>query len=295
VSRGYARLVMTTCPSCGAPAEAEDRFCARCGTLLGAEVPADPPQSRFCTNCGGPLEEEDRFCGRCGAPVRTTGYVEAEAEVPAVPDDQDFFADWNMVFAEEPPPPTQGAVTEAIPRPASAEAETVSADVDPSDTAVLPPAPTTPPFPTPPEQPRRPAPQGFPWGASVALIGAIAVIVSAVLPWARDGGLPKDIAARTLIDPNSAPSGINLGVVLLVVGTIAALAALLTMVVPWLGFLRRLAGLAALAVPGLFLFRTWEPQLAGGVRTFLDLLQPGVIAAGSGAVVQIVAGKWFRR
>jgi hypothetical protein len=220
--------------------------------------------------------------------------VEAETEVPAAPDDQDFFADWNMVFAEEPPPPTQAAVTEAIPRPASAEADPVSADVDPSDTAVLPPAPTTPPFPTSPVQPRRPAPRGFPWGASVALLGAIAVIVSAVLPWVR-GGLPRDIAARTLIDPNGAPSGINLGVVLLVVGTIGALAALLTMVVPWLGFLRRLAGLAALAVPGLFLFRTWEPQLAGGVRAFLDLLQPGVVAAGSGAMVQIVAGKWFRR
>jgi hypothetical protein len=206
-----------------------------------------------------------------------------------VPDEQDFFADWNMVFAEEPPPPAHAAVTEAIPLPQPA------VEAGASETAVLPQVPASRPLPMYPERPSRPAPQGFPLGASVALLGAVAVVVSAILPWAGDGqGLPRDIPARVLIDPTGPVSGINLGVVLLVAGTIGALAALLTMVVPWLGVLRRLVGLATLAVPALFLFRAWEP-LAGGLGAFPDLLEPGVVAAAAGGLVQIVAGKWFRR
>lgn len=282
---------MTTCPSCGSPAEAEDRFCGTCGTRLGTEAPAEVSASRFCTNCGGQLEDTDRFCGRCGAPVRTAIAEGEPATADAVnDDDRDFFADWNLMFAEEPPPTPEAAVTEAIPRPRTPATGA-------SETAILPEAPTEPPPAPAPAPPRlgRPSPRGFPWGATAALAGAVAVIVSAILPWVRTGAgeLPRDIPARTLLDPNGPGSGLNLGVVLLVVGTVGALVALFTMVVPWLGFLRRLAGLATLAIPVLFVVRVW--QVGTGLGDLGALLGAGVYAAGAGALAQIVAGKWFRR
>ncbi len=271
---------MTACPSCGTPVEAEDRFCGSCGVLLGSEVPAPVEASRFCTRCGGPLEADDRFCGRCGAPARqTTGEEE--------PADKDFFADWNIVFAEEPPPSPRDAVTEAVPRPAQPDA---------SDTSVLPTAPEPEQEAAPgrpPRERRHPPPRGFPWGASVALLGAVAVIVSAVLPWTAAGrGLPREIPARQLIDAQGAATGVNLGIVLLVVGAVGAMVALLTMVLPWLGFLRRLVGLLTLAIPVLFVLRTLEPP--AGLGDLIDVLGVGVYAAAAGAVTQIAAGMWRR-
>jgi hypothetical protein len=270
---------MTTCPSCGSPVEADDRFCGACGTTLGAEPAEVVPAPRFCTHCGGPLEDQDRFCGRCGAPVREASpAVESEA-------DEDFFADWNVVFAEEPSPVRQEAITEAVPRPPVVEG---------TDTAVLPTAaredrgPETPPEP-PPRSRRHPPPRGFPWGASLALAGAVAVVVSAILPWTAEGGLPREIPARSLIELRGG-AGVNLGFVLLVAGTVGALVALLTMLLPWLGFLRRLAGLLTLALPVLYVLRTLDP--GAGLGDLAQVLGAGVYAAGAGAVAQVVAGKW---
>ena len=277
--RGYARQVMTACPSCGSPVEAEDRFCGACGATLEAEPAEVVPTPRFCTRCGGPIDDEDRFCGRCGAPVRADGPA-GEAEE----DEEDFFADWNLVFAEEPPPAPQGAITEAIPRPPTAGA---------TDTSVLPVAPRTEPEARPegpPPPPRRhPPPRGFPWGATLALVGAVAVVVSAILPWTGAGALPREIPARSLVDAGET-GGVNLGFVLLVMGTIGALVALLTMLLPWLGFLRRLAGILTLAIPVLFVLRALDPLAGPG--DLIEVLGAGVYTAGAGAIAQVVAGKW---
>jgi hypothetical protein len=267
---------MTACPSCGSPVEAADRFCGACGTTLEAE-PAEVPAPRFCTRCGGPLDDEDRFCGRCGAPAR------ADAAAQPEEDEEDFFADWNLVFAEEPSPGPQEAVTEAVPRPPTAGV---------SDTSVLPIAPraeaeTKPERPPPPPR-RHPPPRGFPWGATVALAGAVAVVVSAILPWTGEGALPKEIPARSLIADGA--GGVNLGFILLVAGTIGALVALLTMLLPWLGFLRRLAGILTLAIPVLFVLRALDPP--AGLGDLIEVLGAGVYAAGAGAIAQVVAGKW---
>lgn len=282
LGRGYARLVMTACPSCGSPVEADDRFCGNCGTTLGAEATEVTPAPRFCTRCGGPLEDRDMFCGRCGAPVRSSSAGAAAADPEA---DEDFFADWNVVFAEEPTPVPQEAITEAVPRPPVSEgtATSVIPTVGREDRE-----PKTPPE-RPPRTPRHPPPRGFPWGASLALAGAVAVVVSAIVPWTAGGALPREIPARSLIELQGG-AGVNLGFVLLVAGTIGALVALLTMVLPWLGSLRRLVGVLTLALPVLFVLRTLDPGV--GFGDLAEVLGAGVYAAGGGAIAQVVAGKW---
>lgn len=279
MGRGYARHVMTACPSCGSPIDADDRFCGACGTDLSARP--DVAASRFCTTCGGPLQEADRFCGRCGASVR--GVTAPSGSESAPEEEEDFFADWNLVFAEEPS--RQEAITESVPRPQEAPAAERS-----SDTEVIQVAPTAPqaaPQPEPPRTPRHPPPRGFPWGASIALAGAVAVVVSAILPWRPSGALPREIAARSLI--GSGNGGVNLGVILLIAGTVGALVALLTMLLPWLGFLRRFAGILTLAVPVLFVLRVLDP--AAGLGDLPRALGAGVYAAAGGALAQILAGK----
>jgi hypothetical protein len=50
-----------TCSKCGTPAQAGDRFCAKCGSSLA--------QPHTCGQCGTALKAGDRFCGKCGARV----------------------------------------------------------------------------------------------------------------------------------------------------------------------------------------------------------------------------------
>jgi class 3 adenylate cyclase len=57
------------CPSCGADAPENQRFCGDCGTAL----------ARACPSCGAPAGPAQRFCGECG-----TALGEASAPV-AVP------------------------------------------------------------------------------------------------------------------------------------------------------------------------------------------------------------------
>jgi hypothetical protein len=77
---------------------------------------------------------------------------------------------------------------------------------------------------------------------------------------------------------------------------LGALVALLTMVLSALKFLRRLIGLATLAIPGLFVFRVVQAAMAAGLLDrILSVLGVGVYVAAAGAFTQMVAGRWFRR
>lgn len=190
-------------------------------------------------------------------------------------------------------PPADEAPTESIPR---------AARVD--DTAVLP-QPVDAPVqqvpggrPAAREAPPRPA-RTFPVGATLALLGALAVLFSALLQWAPDAdravgaGFPRDIAFRRLLDVDPIAPTVSLGLVLLVAGIAGALVALLTMVVPALKFLRRLVGLASLALPVLFAFPV-VPAFTD-IGRLPELLGVGVYVAAAGGLVQVVAGRWFRR
>ncbi len=57
------------CLCCGAPVQADARFCGACGAPVG---------ERVCRSCGAKLPAEVRFCGACGTPA-------AQAEGPATP------------------------------------------------------------------------------------------------------------------------------------------------------------------------------------------------------------------
>jgi hypothetical protein len=240
------------------------------------------------------VEEADRFCGRCGRPVRSS------ETAPATPqeDEVDFLADWDLVVHEEQPPRASRheAVTEQVPLPPP-PADTAVIEQQPEAPPVPVPAPAYEPLPPPAREPRERA-RGFPLGATVSLIGAVAVIVSAILEWNGPFGedLPRDIAFRLLFDPRGPATGPNLGVVLLSVGTLGALVSLLTMAVPLLTPARRLIGLATLAIPAGFFVRTVQLGLGGG--SILDvpaLVGIGVYVALAGSVVQLVAGRWSRR
>lgn len=213
-------------------------------------------------------------------------------------DADDPLAEWDRrdPGPERPPaprPPADEAPTESIPRPRRVE-----------DTAVMPqPAgPPTPPLPAAAPQAPEPAPpptRRFPLGATLALLGAMAVLFSALLEWSpaagpgAGAGFPREIPLRRLLDVEAAGPGISLGLALLVAGVAGALLALLTMLVPALKFLRRLVGLASLAIPVLFAVRAIPS--AGAIVRLPELLGVGAYVAAAGAFVQIVAGRWFRR
>ncbi len=57
-ARSQAKLNAGTCPHCGAPCSAGDRFCAACGLPLGGKQ---------CKKCGKLNEAEAKFCSGCGA------------------------------------------------------------------------------------------------------------------------------------------------------------------------------------------------------------------------------------
>ena len=278
--------------------------------------------AKFCRRCGSPLEPGDLYCGECGTKVPGAAANPEEptqADALARPEEEDdFFRAWDRDLPQVPPeePPPQ-------PRPDDAVTESI-ATARPGDTSVLPTAPPPEPYlqpggerrALPPHDaaapggaqvyPPRQAPrtrQGFPLGATFALIGALAVIVSALLEWVRDAALtlgggvfPRDIAFRLLLALGGPESGVSLGIVLLGAGLLGALVALITMVLPVLKFLRRLIGLVTLAITGLFVFRIVQGLLQqGAVDQIWQVLGIGVYVAAAGAFTQMVAGRWFRR
>jgi hypothetical protein len=273
--------------------------------------------SRFCTRCGSELQPGDLYCGECGQSVPGAAGDPDEptqASPAAQPQEEDFFADWDRgipAVPPEPPPRPDEAGTESIPT--ARPHDTAVLPTAPPQTPYLPPGghppPAGPPGPAAAQAHPRPAPQGFPLGAAFALLGALAVVVSALLPWTSPvsfaGPLePRDIPFTILLDPaptlECVPScpdpGPNLGLVLLGAGLAGALVALLTMVAPILKFLRRIIGLLTLGLVGVFVFRIVQLLLViGEVDRIWQELGVGVYVAAAGAFTQMVAGKWFRR
>ena len=292
-----------TCSACGTAAAPDDLFCGSCGASLSRAAATGP---RFCTRCGAPVEQGRRFCGRCGAPTSSgepaseprAGATAAEAAAAADIDplqEVDLLADWDEVADLPPPTPGWGpapdeAPTESIPRQTAVPTESARTETVPAMAGPAP--PVSPRASAPP--PRAPAPTGgrFPGGAAIALVGSIAVILSSVLFWDGPfrGQVPRDIAARLLLDPDGEASGINLGVFLLALGTLCALACLLEMASPRTALVRRLLGLAALAVPIAFATRTLGGVVEEGVVADLPAaLGVGVYTAAVGALLVLFA------
>ena len=297
-----------SCPACGARPTEEDRFCARCGTALED----DAPLTRYCTACGTALEVDARFCPSCGTPVRDDEEadllldVELPVDTELAPDDDDLLDEW-VLDDDEPDldpqgteeaaavggggatwaPPADAAVTEAIAPARPVERTATIPTVRPSGPPMSAPRPAA--------AGRRPS-APYPWGATFALLGGVVVIVSSILPWRGAFGvdLPRDIPAVVLVDPGAAAGGISLGVLVLVAGAAGALIALLTMVAPLLRFLRRIMGLLTLAIPIGFALRTLQ-EGDGGVTDLPGILGAGVYVAAVGALIQLLAGRWFRR
>ena len=295
-----------TCSACGTAASPGDLFCGSCGASLSRAAKTGP---RFCTRCGAPVEQGRRFCGRCGAPAVGEGAAEpeataAESAVAADIDplqEVDLLADWDEDADLPPPTPGWGpapdeAPTESIPRQTTTAAASARTETVPTMAGTAPPVTPRPSAPP----PRGPARTGgrFPWGASIALVGSIAVILSSVLIWDGPfrGQVPRDIAARLLLDPGGEASGINLGILLLALGTLCALACLLEMASPRTALFRRFLGLAALAVPIAFATRTLGGVVEEGVVADLPgVLGVGVYAAAVGALLVLSAPADRRR
>jgi hypothetical protein len=138
-------------------------------------------------------------------------------------------------------------------------------------------------------------------GAIIALIAAAAVVASGFMEWraeALGGGTAADIPLRFLADPeaNARPGDITIALVLLGLGTLGALAALVSMVVPWLRFARRVIGGFTLLVPLVFVIRSeLALRFLSGDHPFLDSIGRGVWLCAIAAIAEIAAGRWFRR
>jgi hypothetical protein len=142
---------------------------------------------------------------------------------------------------------------------------------------------------------------GAPVGAIIALIAAAAVVASGFMEWraeALGGGTAADIPLRFLADPeaNARPGDITIALVLLGLGTLGALAALVSMVVPWLRFARRVIGGFTLLVPLVFAIRSeLALRFLSGDHPFPDSIGRGVWLCAIAAIAEIAAGRWFRR
>src|SRR6516164_10643151 len=60
------------CPSCGHGNRSDRRYCAECGSWLGAA----------CRACGTRSEPSEKFCGNCGAALREDTAVPRRTEAP---------------------------------------------------------------------------------------------------------------------------------------------------------------------------------------------------------------------
>ncbi|MGH2692044.1 MAG: hypothetical protein ACRDHM_06035 [Actinomycetota bacterium] len=139
----------------------------------------------------------------------------------------------------------------------------------------------------------RPRSAGFPWGGTLALMGSLAIIISAILDW---GGpfratLPRDISATWLLQPSGLVSGPSLGIVMLLAGTLGALFSLVGIAAPSLTFIRRVVGLLTLMIPIGFAFRTLQMAEGSAISDLTSVLGPGAILAAAGALLAFAAGR----
>jgi hypothetical protein len=134
---------------------------------------------------------------------------------------------------------------------------------------------------------------GFPWGGTLALIGSLAVIISAILDWGGPfrASLPRDISATWLLEPSGLMTGPSLGVVLLVAGTLGALVSLIAMAAPGFTFLRRIVGLLTLMIPMAFAFRTLQLGEGTAITDLPSALGVGALAAAAGGLLELAAGR----
>ena len=313
---------MAHCADCGAPTDVTDRFCGRCGRALAGVAPMETGLSRFCNGCGGSLQADARFCRRCGA-VAPEPKEDVFAGMPAAGNGHEAVSITSLVedlFAPRPSPTIEEAPTESIPRP-QPRAPRAPSPPQPERVARRrhgpPPAEaTTKPverisaplgevLPTEPAGPERdswessiPRAAGFPWGGTFALLGALAVIMSAILEWGGpfEASLPRDISAAWLWEPDAPASGPTLGLVMLLAGSLGALVSLLVMTSPAWTFLRRFVGLVTVTIPVGFALRTLQAVASeSSILDFPSALEVGVLVAAGGALAQMLAPRPARR
>ena len=66
---------MSACPTCGTATQADQNFCANCGTALALR----------CMACSTEYQPGDNFCRRCGAALAASASVPAHIPSPAGP------------------------------------------------------------------------------------------------------------------------------------------------------------------------------------------------------------------
>jgi zinc-ribbon domain len=233
-----------------------------------------------CPSCGAAVDADDRYCRRCGADLTS--------------DDTQAVPVRKGAAASNPPAdrPSEVFDTQAFPA-ASVPSE-----------PYLAPRSWAPPAESEPEEAPNRAPasgRGIPVGAIIALLAAAVVVASGFLEWraeALGGGTAADIPLRFLSNPqaNAKPGDVTIALVLLGLGTLGAIAALLSILLPGFRFLRRLIGGFTFLVPVVFVIRTeLELRFLSGEHPFLGSIGRGVWLCAIAAVAEIVAGRWFRR
>lgn len=133
-----------------------------------------------------------------------------------------------------------------------------------------------------------PAPRRFGPAHAIAMIGAAIVIVSAFLPWldlAGDTVTAYDSPANFLFDSTSNDDGVNLGIVLLILGAVGIIAVLIRPV-RWLSIV---VGVAAIVIGARYIWQT-NDLLSGNDLGLFDLLSYGAYFAIGGGVVAVLGG-----
>jgi hypothetical protein len=233
-----------------------------------------------CPSCRATVDVEDRYCRRCGVVLAgdDTQAIPvsrgASGSNPAVERSNEVFDTQALPAAHVPAEPY------LAPRSWAPRVEE-----EPEEAPYRPPA----------------SGRGFPVGAILALIAAAVVVASGFLEWraeALGGGTAADIPLRFLVNPeaNAKPGDVTIALVLLGLGTLGAIAALLSILLPGFRFLRRLIGGFTFLVPVVFVIRTeLSLRFLSGEHPLLGSIGRGVWLCAIAAAVEIVAGRWFRR